>query len=59
MASFRAVTGSAIIPARVMRGVTGMTIENPMVLDWWWDESEYGVPNKSREEREDEEYETN
>ena len=23
-------------------------IENPMVVDWWWDEIEYGVPSKRR-----------
>ena len=27
-------------------------IENSMVVDWYWDEIEYGVPNKSRLERE-------
>lgn len=32
-------------------------IENPMVLDWWWDESEYGVPNKARMIRERQAYE--
>lgn len=38
-------------------------IENAMVVDWWWNESDYGVPSKSRlksyeeaerEDREDE-----
>lgn len=43
-------------------------IENHMVVDWSWDEVEYGVPNKRRlnrqrqayeaEEREDKEYES-
>ena len=27
-------------------------IENRMVVDWYWNEIEYGVPNKSRMERE-------
>lgn len=27
-------------------------IENSMVVDWYWNEIEYGVPNKSRMERE-------
>lgn len=27
-------------------------VENTMILDWWWDKSEYGVPGKSRLERE-------
>ena len=27
-------------------------IENSMVEDWYWNEIEYGVPNKSRLERE-------
>lgn len=27
-------------------------IENSMVEDWHWNEIEYGVPNKSRMERE-------
>ena len=41
--------------------------ENPMVIDWWWDEQEYRVPSRTRmnrerqayeaEEREDSEYE--
>lgn len=27
-------------------------IENSMVVDWYWNEIEYGVTNKSRLERE-------
>lgn len=27
-------------------------IENSMVVDWYWNEIEYGVPNKSKLERE-------
>ena len=32
-------------------------IENKMVLDWPWDEIEYGVPNKRRLKRERQAYE--
>lgn len=32
-------------------------IENPMVLAWWWDEQEYGVPSKRRLKRERQAYE--
>ena len=32
-------------------------IENPMVLDWWWDEEEYHVPSKARLKRERQAYE--
>lgn len=32
-------------------------IENSMVVDWWWDEIEYGVPDKRRLKRERETYE--
>ena len=32
-------------------------IENPMVIDWWWDELEYGVPNKRRLNRQRQDYE--
>lgn len=32
-------------------------IENPMVLDWWWDELEYGVPSKARLKGERQAYE--
>lgn len=32
-------------------------IENPMVLDWWWGEEEYGIPDKRRLKRERQAYE--
>lgn len=32
-------------------------IENAMVVDWWWDEQEYGVPSKRRMNRLREAYE--
>lgn len=32
-------------------------IENKMVLDWPWDETEYGVPNKLRLKRQRQAYE--
>lgn len=32
-------------------------IENKMVVDWVWDELEYGVPNKARLRRERQAYE--
>ncbi|MDE5965859.1 MAG: hypothetical protein K2G89_03410 [Lachnospiraceae bacterium] len=32
-------------------------IENAMVVNWWWDESEYGVPSKARMKRERQAYE--
>ncbi len=31
-------------------------VENAMVVDWWWGESEYGVPLENHEESEDEDY---
>lgn len=31
--------------------------ENPMVVDWWWDEQEYRVPSKARMKRERQAYE--
>lgn len=31
-------------------------IENSMVVDWWWGEIEYGVPDKSRLRREKRNY---
>ena len=31
-------------------------IENKMVVDWWWGEVEYGVPDKSRLRREKRNY---
>ena len=32
-------------------------IENKMVVDWVWDELEYGVPNRTRMKRERQAYE--
>ncbi|MBD5543760.1 MAG: hypothetical protein HDR01_05850 [Lachnospiraceae bacterium] len=32
-------------------------IENKMVVDWAWDEIEYGIPNKRRLNRERQAYE--
>ena len=31
-------------------------IENPMVVNWWWGEIEYGIPDKSRLRREKKNY---
>lgn len=32
-------------------------IENSMIEDWWWGETEYGVPDKRRLKRQREAYE--
>lgn len=32
-------------------------IENSMVVDWWWDEQEYGLPSKRRLKRKRQAYE--
>lgn len=33
------------------------TVENSMVIDWWWDELEYRIPSKARLKRERQAYE--
>ncbi len=37
--------------------MTQTEVENPMVVDWWWDEQEYRVPSRARLERERQAYE--
>lgn len=37
--------------------MTMETVENSMVVDWWWDEQEYRVPSKARLKRERQAYE--
>ncbi len=32
-------------------------VENPMTVDWWWDEQEYRVPSRARMKRERQAYE--
>lgn len=32
-------------------------VENPMVVDWWWDEQEYRMPSRARMKRERQAYE--
>lgn len=32
-------------------------IENSMIIDWWWDEQEYRIPNNHRLKREKQFYE--
>lgn len=43
--------------AKIMRTEKMIEIENPMLVDWWWDELEYGIPNKRRMKRERKAYE--
>ena len=46
--------------ARITRRLAMMAqieVENPMTVDWWWDEQEYRVPSRARMKRERQAYE--
>lgn len=32
--------------------MTQIEVENPMTVDWWWDEQEYRLPSRARMKRE-------
>lgn len=48
---------SIIRYVRTTRKQKMMEIENSMIVDWWWDEQEYHIPNKRRLKMEQQAYE--
>lgn len=57
LVNFQGENEFAIPYAKIIRSWKKMEIENRMVVDDEWDESEYGIPNKARIKKQRRSYE--